>query len=304
MFTVVIPLFNKIKFIERAINSVRNQSFKDFEIIVVDDGSTDGSAELVKTLFEDEVKLIRQANQGVSAARNIGINLANYSFIVFLDADDFWHKDYLYSVKNLISRYPNAGIIGVSYIFKGEFPQKIQDNFSIISNYFKNADRNTLFTSSSTVIQKSFFENNTGFKVNLRKGEDIDVWCRAYDYFGKAYFINNALVFYDITASDSSNHVYPVVSHFLHEMYSNYSISEQNKKDWIEFRDKYLLLNLLFNLRDKKKYNEYINLLDALDKTYFLAKIIYWLPQVFFEKRFFLKYSRLYLKFCFRYIYK
>lgn len=304
MFTVVIPLFNKVKFIERAINSVRNQSFHNFEIIVIDDGSTDGSAELVERIFEDEVKLIRHVNQGVSATRNLGISLANYSFIAFLDADDFWHQHYLYWVSKIIFRYPNAGLIGVSYLFKGEFPNKIEDNFSIISNYYKHADRNTLFTSSSTVIHKSFFENNTGFKENLKKGEDIDVWCRAYDYFGKAYFINNPLVFYDTSASDTSNRVYPVGSHFLHEMYLNYSISEQNKEDWIEFRDKYLLLNLLFNLRDKKKYNEYINLLDALNKTYFLAKILYWLPQVFFEKKLFLKYSRLYLKFCFRYIYK
>jgi glycosyltransferase involved in cell wall biosynthesis len=304
MFSVIIPLYNKAPYLERAIDSVLNQSFKDYEIIVVNDGSTDGGGELVESKYRQQVQLINQENLGVSVARNLGIFHAKYPWIAFLDADDYWHKDYLFFVSKVISSYTDAKMIGASYRISGSLPNYPIFEVSSVHNYFTVAVKNTLFTSSSTVIHKSFFESNSGFKENLKKGEDIDVWCRAYDYFGKAYFINNPLVFYDTTASETINRIYPVISHFLQEMYSNYPISDQNKISWIEFRDKYLLLNLLFNLGDKKNYGEYIQLLSKLETNYFLAKALYWLPCPFFQKKLLLKYARFYLKFCFRYIYR
>ena len=92
MISVVIPLYNKEKYIKRAIESVLNQTFQKFEIIVVNDGSTDKSAEIVQNIKDPRIRLINQKNAGVSAARNRGIQEAKYEYIAFLDADDFWEK--------------------------------------------------------------------------------------------------------------------------------------------------------------------------------------------------------------------
>ena len=90
MFPVVIPLYNKEVYIKNTLNSVLAQTIKDFEIIVVNDGSTDKSAEVVKSLSDPRIRLINQVNAGVSVARNRGINEAKADLIAFLDGDDEW----------------------------------------------------------------------------------------------------------------------------------------------------------------------------------------------------------------------
>lgn len=97
MISVIIPLYNKYNCIERSINSVIKQSFADWELIIIDDGSTDNSASIVeKYLLSNKIKLIRQPNGGVSNARNHGIKEAQGEWIVFLDADDYFLPDALY----------------------------------------------------------------------------------------------------------------------------------------------------------------------------------------------------------------
>lgn len=92
MFSIIIPLYNKEKFIKRALDSILNQSFQEFEIIVVNDGSKDNSEEKVKEVSDPRIKIINQVNAGVSAARNRGAEEAQYKYLAFLDADDIWDK--------------------------------------------------------------------------------------------------------------------------------------------------------------------------------------------------------------------
>ena len=89
-FSIVIPLYNKQDCIRQALDCVFNQSFQDFEVIVVDDGSTDRGAEIVREYKDERLRLVSQKNSGVSAARNAGIAAAHNSWIAFLDADDIW----------------------------------------------------------------------------------------------------------------------------------------------------------------------------------------------------------------------
>jgi len=116
--SVVIPLYNKAPYIARALASVITQTCQDFEVIVIDDGSTDGGAEIVRRLDDTRIRVIRQENRGVSAARNRGIESARTDFIAFLDADDEWTPTHLEALLRLRDRYPHAGAYGTAYLIK------------------------------------------------------------------------------------------------------------------------------------------------------------------------------------------
>lgn len=307
MFSVIIPLYNKVTYIQRAIDSVLNQSFQDFEIIVVNDGSTDGGEELVKGNYGDQVVLINQINQGVSAARNKGIAHSRFDFLAFLDGDDYWHPDFLNWVSHVLERYPEIKMIGTSYT-NDSLPSKIENpELELIEDYFAKADYNTLFTSSSTVIHKSFFENNSGFKSHLVRGEDIDIWLRAFDFFGRAAYVKAPLMFYDLKASTSHVFSPKLEQTIFSEMYrDDFELSERFSS-WNTFRDKYLTLNLIFFFDKRQNHELGKLLLSKRQNDYYLSAIPYRLPYPIINwiisNSWISSLLRKYLKFCFRYIY-
>lgn len=308
MFSVIIPLYNKKQFVSRSIESVLNQSFIDFEIIVVDDGSIDGGGEFVAAQYGPKIRLIRQANQGVSAARNTGIQHANFDYLAFLDADDVWHPDFLFWMHFVLEKFPEVRMAGSSYS-NSELPEKFKDpRISVIDDYFSQADYNTLFTSSSTVIHKSFFELKEGFKTHLTKGEDIDVWLRAFDLFRKACYVHAPLMFYDLKASGSLETKPKLERTIFSEMYQEeYAISD-HFPSWLTFRDKYLTLNLFQYFDQKENFLAGKILLKRRINSYPFSQIPYLLPFSFFKYALpnpvLKKLIRNYLKFCFRYLIK
>ncbi|GGA98963.1 glycosyltransferase family 2 protein [Agarivorans gilvus] len=217
MISVVIPLYNKSNYISRAINSVLNQTMAVHEIIVIDDGSTDNSAEIVSASFP-MVKLISQSNSGVSAARNTGILHSKGEYIAFLDADDYWTEHFINNINFLIKRYPNAQAFCTNYAFKEKeciYPAKLKcsnEITSILDDYFDlccNAD--LPITASSVCINKSLLEEEIGgFPQGVAMGEDQIVWaelaCRT-----KIAFHSHISVYYDRDVQDSAcktNHIY------------------------------------------------------------------------------------------------
>lgn len=103
MITVVIPLYNKAHTIKDTLNTVLNQTYSEYEIIIVNDGSTDNGVQIIKDNFNDKrIRIINQKNFGVSVARNRGIKEAKYNYIALLDADDNWHPDYLSIIQTLL----------------------------------------------------------------------------------------------------------------------------------------------------------------------------------------------------------
>ena len=114
-FSVVVPLYNKENCIRMTLESVKKQSFKDYEVIVVDDGSTDCSLEEARKIKSENITIIHQQNQGVSVARNTGILHAQGQYIAFLDADDEWEPDYLKTIDHLIEKYPESDMYVTAY---------------------------------------------------------------------------------------------------------------------------------------------------------------------------------------------
>lgn len=307
MFSVIIPLYNKRQFISRSIDSVLNQSFSDFEIIVVDDGSTDGGGEFVAAQYGEKVKLVIQDNQGVSAARNKGIQNAGFEYLAFLDADDMWHPNFLMWMSKIVQTHSDASVLGSTYTT--ELPFKLPYNPTIIEikDYFRKADYNTLFTSSSTVIRKDFFQDNEGFKTHLTKGEDLDLWFRAIAWFGKCFYVNAPLMYYDLTASAGTKQL-PDLNRTIFSELLNPALLPKETPFWQGFKEKFIRLNLWTYFEKKDNWLRRKEFLTQVESSYFLATILYSFPFPFWEMVH--KSSsaksllRKYLKFCFRYIYR
>ncbi len=183
-FSVVIPLYNKEHYIVNTINSVLNQTYQDYELIVIDDGSTDNSFAVAKTIQSNKIKLIQQVNQGVAVARNTGVKNANGEFIAFLDADDCWYPNYLEEISQLIRKFPESDIFVTSYrIVMGNdtyhFSAHLSEEQTLLNSYwltYKNA-YDTVWT-SATAIRKSAIENAGFFTPGEKIGQDLDLWAR------------------------------------------------------------------------------------------------------------------------------
>ena len=185
--SVVIPLYNKAPYIERAIRSVLAQTFQDFEIIVVDDGSTDNSPEIVKSISDSRIRLIQQENAGVSAARNKGIWEAKTDLIAFLDADDAWKPKFLETILRLRKKFPEAGAYATAYEIHEHNGKIVRPKYKaippppwegLIPNYFRSTLGQPPVSSSSVAIPKYVFEDVGGFPVGETLGEDLDMWGR------------------------------------------------------------------------------------------------------------------------------
>lgn len=198
-FSVVIPVYNKGPYVTKAIESVLRQSFRDFELIVVDDGSTDDSSVRIKDAFKNSViksELICQANAGVSTARNNGIAASSGDFVCFLDADDWWEPSFLEKMDVLIRDYPSAGIYGTNYYYVKNGRSRIcVDGLETgYINYCQEYARKLqmpLWT-GAVCIPRQIIAEIGGFRPHLKLGEDFDLWIRiAIKY--KVAFLNEAL---------------------------------------------------------------------------------------------------------------
>ena len=188
-FSIIIPLYNKANHIARTIDSVLRQSFKDFELIVVNDGSTDGGEKVAWQYNDPRIKIINQPNGGESSARNSGINIASADYIAFLDADDTWDFDFLEIINELIIKFPTAAGYATHIRNSAILQQQVSlyfdatrgDDAWVIDNYFECLNSGYFpVTSSSVCIKKSLLIEIQGFNVNLKIGPDIDAWIKVF----------------------------------------------------------------------------------------------------------------------------
>ena len=196
MFSVIIPVYNGEKFIENAINSVFSQTYSDFELIIVNDGSRDNTAAVLEKYADNsKITVIPQKNGGVSVARNNGISNARGSHLVFLDADDVWEPFHLETMANLIEKYPTAGLYGTftrtelvngNIISECNFFRDKEENDIFLDDFFAayHKDKSAkMFTVITTCISAEAMKKAGGFPEGCAIGEDLELSLRVAAYY-------------------------------------------------------------------------------------------------------------------------
>lgn len=189
--TVVIPLYNKEADITATLKSVLSQTMADFELLIIDDGSTDNSAQVVRSVQDSRIRLISKQNEGVAKTRNRGVEESVTPWVAFMDADDYWHPFHLEQLVGLTKRFPEAKWVGCAYE-KRLTPNNIvpmqapimaepQGWMGPIQSYFTESLYDTLAWTSALAFRKDFFQHLGGFDpaITHGAGEDTDLWLRA-----------------------------------------------------------------------------------------------------------------------------
>lgn len=192
MISVIIPLFNKEDFILETLKSVLSQTYTEFEIIVVNDGSIDNSLGIVNGVKDERIKAITINNGGVSNARNVGIDKAKFDWVALLDADDTWEQNYLQKAVDILIMNSEVDVVATNYYLDYNFKKVValKNRNGFIESYLKNP----CFSSSTVIIRKNVFVRLGVFNPKLKYGEDQHLWFRlganCIIYFNSSPLVN------------------------------------------------------------------------------------------------------------------
>jgi glycosyltransferase involved in cell wall biosynthesis len=253
--SVIIPLYNKARYIERALDSVLAQTDPEFEIVVVNDGSTDGSEDAVRRRADPRIRLVSQENAGVSAARNRGIAEASGELVAFLDADDEWLPEHLATICRLATDYPGCGVYASAYRAVGADGKEEILAFAgvprypwegVLQNYFRAALTCDPVWTSAAAAPKSVFETCGLFPVGFTTGEDTDTWCRIALKFPVALSTRPGAVYHREAENRSAVHASgapcPPVVRTLDDALRGGSLpAGVHSDDLLEYRNKWLI---------------------------------------------------------------
>jgi glycosyltransferase involved in cell wall biosynthesis len=183
-FSIVIPVFNKEKFVAKTVESVLNQTFSDYEIIVINDGSTDASENIIQQFNDNRIRYFSKKNEGVAVARNYGIEKASADFICFLDADDYWFPRFLETMNQYIQKLPEQKVFACAIeietkkkSFAATYSIDKKSDYEIV-DFFQASQKECVLWASSVCIHKSVFDKVGNFDTNIKKGEDTELWIR------------------------------------------------------------------------------------------------------------------------------
>ena len=180
MISVIIPTFNRKQLLLEAVESVRRQSFRDWELLVVDDGSTDGTHQVIESLISDGIRCIRQEHSGVSAARNRGIRAARNDWIAFLDSDDYWHKQKLQQQFEALEANPEYLAVHTDEIWirSGVRVNPRKHHRKRSGWMFHHCLRLCLISPSSILLHRSLLDESGLFDESFPVCEDYELWLR------------------------------------------------------------------------------------------------------------------------------
>jgi len=218
-FSVIMPVYNKEKYIKRAIDSILSQTYPDFEIIIVDDKSTDKSLEIIKNFKDKRIRVFKQRkNKGASFTRNFGIKKAKAPYIAFLDADDEYLPNFLEEIIRLKKKYKNIHFFATAFIFVDATGVESHNGFGnkkdfLIKNVMlKMINDKFFFHVSSMVVGKNIFDDVGAFqgsyngnKINNVMCEDSDLFLRISDKYQLAYSNIDGCIYYRNISNSVTN---------------------------------------------------------------------------------------------------
>jgi len=253
--SVVIPLFNKQESVIRAVNSVLNQTKSNYELIIVNDGSTDDSLLNLNNIPQNNLTIISQTNKGVSAARNEGVLAATSNYVCFLDADDEWLPGFLAEIEKQIHISPDSSLYCTGIYLDNEFTERqlyAEKKFNIYSasnkSFYQLFRKNTrIISSSSMCVNKKYFNKIGGFPEGVKYGEDIYLWLKLADMANVSISNKKLAIIHrdaenragDLINDDIGYHV----SYFLGNGIN--TIKKEHQKDLIKFVIKSAALHAL-----------------------------------------------------------
>ena len=204
-FSVVIPLYNKEMYVKKTLETVLDQTFTDYEIIIVDDGSKDNSCTIVKSIKDPRIRLISQDNGGPSKARNRAIRESRGQYITFLDADDIWLPEKLKKQYELHSRHPDLSWSCSAYEYIGGYSkQNAVFQSSVIEDAIDAMVDGLSIWTGTVVIKKDVFQNERLlFNENISRSEDWELWLKMTCLYPKIGYINEILASYLVNIEGS-----------------------------------------------------------------------------------------------------
>ena len=203
-FSVIVPLYNKAPYVSKALESVCAQTYRDFEIVVVNDGSTDESEVLARQILNEKsngipYKIINQPNAGAAAARNNGVAVSCGEYVVFLDADDWWCLEFLEEVNQMVVDYPEAGMYATNYVYykpgKTHVALNMPDGYMDYPKAYLQSSAMPIWTGATSMARR-VFDDMGGFPLGVRLGEDFLLWAKTAVHYRIAY-INKPLAYYN-----------------------------------------------------------------------------------------------------------
>ncbi len=299
-FSVIIPLYNKAPYVRKAVESVVGQTHEDWELVIVDNGSTDGSSDVVASISDPRIQTVRlEDNIGPGAARNRGVAESTAQWICFLDADDWWEPTFLEEMAGLIERHPDAGIYGTGYYIvkngkKRLAPIGVEEGFDEGEINYCKVYAKTLcmpLTSITVCMPRGVFDETGGFKTYLRLGEDFDLWIRiALKH--KVVLLNKPLSNYNqdvaVAYRGTHNKRYDPDS-FMTFHFNQFADEESKNNDLKVLLDKiraYTLMNFRKNNLFHDKVQQEMAKVDFrnIDSIYrFYYKAPYWIVKPYLE---------------------
>ncbi len=288
MFSVVIPLYNKESSIRNTVQSVLNQSFTDFEIVIVNDGSTDKSLEVVQQIDDARIRIIDKDNGGVSSARNHGIKNAERQWIAFLDGDDLWEPSHLEEYHKYIEGNVNWIISG--YKSKNQLKEyiKIYNKEGKLENVFDDLLKGLKIHTSTVCIKKKKFDDHPDlyFREGINNSEDREVWYKMCCIDQSPFYIKQTLSIYCLddpnsltkgstTTKDDYLSLYERIKQS--DIFNNATSENKIKlKKYIQnFNNKAIKGYYLKNKAMKQSYKAYVS-----NKEWFLMKLTAFLPEL------------------------
>ena len=275
-YSIIIPLYNKASYVRNALDSIVAQTYKDWELIIVDDGSTDNSATICEEFIKEKskicnlksqienIKIISQPNAGVAAARNNGVKSSHGEYLCFLDADDWWEPTFLEEMDKLIRDYPDAGIYATNYVYYK--PGKTHVALNLPRGYMNYPDAYLhgpmpIWT-GATCMPRKVFDEMGGFPVGIKLGEDFLLWAKTALHY-KVAFCEKPLAYYnnDVPASlRATRNLHAPEYHMLFnlgplEREIEQSTTDQQSVNWKQLLDKLRASGLM----DYWLSNEYHN---------------------------------------------